>query len=574
MTRRKILFVILTINVLISLIINNIEITSLNETEKFDFFEPNYVPVTIRDFSDFDIYDNNSLIDSTNYDTHITFDYMSGAASSIRENYVLPFDSYGDCSYFDIRLKFHYETYDLGVSAMLSFYLYAGSYYDYLGNYIGTDYSVGSNHLSFAGIYDSWSGSRGEYVSVAYVNDVFTRYETGHILPYSGDLTIQLTRNESGLFSIVYDTYSNQEMIGHNWIAGIDKPVNFIMLGFTNGVVNVDSHVIAYDIEGEFIFDDYPDTIDPVVNITYPSDSQYIQADSATIIWDGYDLESGIANYYTRIDSEAWIDVGLDTVYTFYNLTYGTHIVDVVIVDNEDNNATNTISFFSNFTVIEPDLSNPYVLILTPGNESILDSGDVIITWIGYDLETGITGYNIKNDDQSWIDVELSTEHTFYDLANGNHIVYVEAIDNSLNSYVCQTNFIVSIFDPSYDLISPSVTIISPINGSIIPVHNITATWEGYDSESGIADYYVRLDDGNWFNIDLDTSCDFNKLKDGLHTLKVKAVDNYGNEFIAESIFTINTSTTTEEGSGFNFSITIISLTIAIIGVQLIKRKK
>ena len=557
----------------IILLTSSININSYREENQNDILEPNYVPISFNDFSDFVIYNNNSLIDSTNYDSHITFDLLDGSPSTIRENYVLTFDSYGDCSYFDISLKFHYEVFDIGPDSMTSFYLYTGSYYDYLGNYLGADYSSGSQHLNYAGIYDAWSGNKGKYASAAYINDVLSRYETGYTVPYDCDVTVQLVRNETGLYSLVFDTYSDQLMIGHSWVAGIDKPVNFILIGFSYSFVNyVKSHVTAYEFEADLIFDDYPDTIDPTVTITHPSNDQYIQANSATITWEGYDFESGLREYNIRIDSETWIDVDFNIVYTFYNLSYGNHTVDVIAIDNEDNNATDTVDFFSNFTVIEPDNYDPYLLILTPGNNTVLDSGDVTVTWIGYDLESGIAGYNIKIDDQSWQDAEQNTEYTFYGLANGSHTVYVEAVDNNLNSYICHLDFIVNIFDPNYDTIDPTVTIISPINGSIIPVENITATWTGYDSISGIASYYVRLDYGNWFTVNLDTSCDFNYLKDGLHTLEVKAIDNYSNEFIAETKFIINT--TTDEGSGFTISVAIISLSLIFIGVQLVRRKK
>ena len=638
---------------------------SISQNDLFDDIKPTYVPITYDDFSDFAIYTDNSLIESTNSNSTMVFDYTGGTSTSISENYVLTFDEYGNCYNFDIRLKFAYSATDL--SAMLSFYLYVGSYYDYLGNYLGTDYEDGSQHLCFSGIYDAWSASKGKYYTAAYVNDVHTPYSTSYILAYSGDLTLQLTRNESGLYTSVSDSYTGQIFVEHNWVAGIDKPVNFLMINFRNGNTQTNSHVIAYDFEAELIFNDYPDSVAPYVEITYPSFGQTIFADSTAILWEGNDNESGLLKYYIKIDNDSWIDVGLHTNHIFYNLTYGTHTVSVTAVDNEGNNYTDTIDFFidiplpepdttkpylsvltpingtvytsenitakwygydlesgmkyysirldetiwinaslaneytfhllsngshsleiqafdyannlikstSNFYVNlndpNPDTNNPFALILSPTNGSILESDDISVTWIGYDLESGLSGYSIKLDNQDWQDVALETEHTFYDLSNGSHTVYLKVIDNYLNTYTCRVDFIVNIYDPSYDTIDPIVIILSPVNGSILPTENITATWTGSDAISGIACYFVRLDYGYWFNIDLETTCNFNNLKDGLHTLEVKAIDYYGNEYTDIVTFTI--STTTEESPGFTIALTFIALPIIFTSYYVLRRK-
>jgi len=558
--------------IIFTLFASTMNTESTNQQEVIDSIEPDYLSYTINDFSDFFIYDNDSIIDSNLENTHTSFDYSGGSSGIIAENYVLTFDEYGDCSDFDIKLKFQYETHE--TAAMMSFYMYTGSYYDYLGNYLGTDYSDSTQHLSYAGVYDAWSGSKGEFVSVAYVNDVFTRYETGHIVPYDGFVTVQLTRNSSGLYSLVYDTFSETLLMGHSWVAGIDKPVNFVMLEFRIGPTSTPSQVTAYEIEGELIFADYPDTIDPYVDITYPSNNTYIPADSATIIWEGYDLESGLDRYYTKLDSENWIDVGLAISYSYYNLTYGYHTVEVSAVDNENNNFNDTVTFFSNITQEEPDSIKPFVFIISPSNSTITTNEDVTVTWLGYDLESGIKEYQIRLDYIAWLVIGLNTSFDFYSMTNGTHIIEVMAVDNNGNNFTSFVQITIFIAAPEPDIIAPELTIHSPINNSIIPLSSITVIWSGNDNDSGLMEYHIRIDNGDWINVNLTTYYNYVDLTDGVHIVEVKAIDNELNERLSLITFTISTAPSTAASPGFTMLLAISALISIIMVVRISLRFK
>ena len=187
-------------------------VESTNQQDVVDSFEPNYAhTITIDDFSDFFIHQDSGLIASTSSDTHFSFTYSGSASSSIFESYVLTFDSYGDCSYFDVEMKFQYDEFDAG--GMMSCYLYAGSYYDYLGNPLGSNYEDSTQHLTYSGFYDAWISNEGRYVSTAYVNDVHTTYESAGYAANDGFLTSHLIRNASGLYSSVYDTFSGALLI-------------------------------------------------------------------------------------------------------------------------------------------------------------------------------------------------------------------------------------------------------------------------------------------------------------------------------------------------------------------------
>ncbi|MHA1185750.1 MAG: Ig-like domain-containing protein [Candidatus Heimdallarchaeota archaeon] len=552
----------------IFLFANTLNTESTNDQDVVDSLDPNYIQTTtIDDFSDFFHYEDDGLIATTSNDNHISFDYSGGASSSVYESYVLTFDSFGDCTYFDVEMKFQYDEYTTG--GMMSCYLYAGSYYDYLGNPIGFTYEDSSQHLTYSGFYDAWISTNGRYVSTAYVNDVHTTYESGGYATNDGFLTSHLIRNASGLYSLVYDTFSGALYMGHHWVAGIDKPVNFFMISFRNSPTSTNAYSNVYEIHGELTFADSPDTIDPYVEITYPLNDTYIPVDSATVVWDGNDNESGLARYNIKLDSNDWIDVELATAYTFYNLSYGYHTVEVQAVDNEANTFNDEVTFFTNITL---DAIKPVVHIISPSNSSIIENENITVTWLGYDLGSGLKEYQVRLDNIEWLIVGLDTTYDFQLLTNGTHDIEIKAVDNNDNDFTATIHITIFIESLDPDIIAPELTILSPINDSIIPLNTITVIWSGEDNESGLMAYYIRLDSGEWIDINVTTYYTFNDLVDGVHTVEVKAVDNDLNERVCLISFTINTTPSTADTSGFTLLLTIASL-ISVIGFVKIKMR-
>jgi len=423
---------------------------STNQQDEIDSLEPNYVPLSIDDFSEFIIQDDSEFIDSSNDDTEISFGFSGGTASGAYEYYVLSFDSYGNCSFFDIKLKLHYITYP-DFSPMISTYLMVGSYYDYLGNYIDGNFTGASHALGYGGIQDGWLGDAGLYTSAAYVNDVVSKDVTEHILPFNGAITIQLTRNTTGFYSLVYDTILGHLILGQSWATGIDKPLNYIKIFFGSGTSTSVGYVTAYDFSADLVFEDYPDSIDPYVNIINPANNSYIPIDSVTIDWEGYDLESGLSKYYTKLDDNSYLDVGLSTTHTYYDLSYGNHEVEIMAVDNESNTFSDFVSFFINITQEEPepDIIAPELSIIYPINQSTILTSSITVTWTGNDNDSGIGNYYIRINNNEWIDVNLSTFYTFDNLIDGPHTIEVKAVDNEFNDKICLISFTILTTTPT-----------------------------------------------------------------------------------------------------------------------------
>ena len=164
----------------------------------------------------------------------------------------------------------------------------------------------------------------------------------------------------------------------------------------------------------------------------------------------------------------------------------------------------------------------PSIDIDVPKDASFLSSKSVSIRWKGIDALSGIDHYNVSLDGGPYIDVGTATSHNFTGLSEGFHTVSVKAVDCAGNENSTSVRFIV-------DTTPPEITIDTPSEGSLHTAH-FQVVWYGSDSISGIERYMVRLDNGNWEDFGKNTSCDFENLTDGLHTIYIKVIDNAGNE--------------------------------------------
>jgi len=93
------------------------------------------------------------------------------------------------------------------------------------------------------------------------------------------------------------------------------------------------------------------------------------QSTAVNFQYAGYDNESGIKKYYTRLDSESWVDNGTATTKYYSNLSNGSHTLSVKAIDNADNSSGERSVSFS---IAGIDLTNPTLQWISPANNSII----------------------------------------------------------------------------------------------------------------------------------------------------------------------------------------------------------
>ncbi|MFP4608333.1 MAG: Ig-like domain-containing protein, partial [Candidatus Aenigmatarchaeota archaeon] len=286
------------------------------------------------------------------------------------------------------------------------------------------------------------------------------------------------------------------------------------------------------------------DTAKPYIDIITPVENEVFTMGDVTVEWSGGDDTSGIDHYEIRINGEDWIDVGTYTNHTFVDVEDGNRTVEVRAWDEGGNNATDVVNFIVDKT--PPDLN-----ITAPQEGENFDIDEITVLWNATDETMGVDFYEVRIDGNNWTDKGNYTNHTFYDLAEGEHTVEVRAWDTAGNNQTAMVNFTV-------DITLPEVNIGAPADGEVIPESDITVEWTGSDDVSGIDFYEVRLDTQDWIDVGTDTEHTFQGVEDGNHTVEVRAWDNASNFQIDSADFTVDATppeidiTTPDEGESFN----------------------
>lgn len=301
--------------------------------------------------------------------------------------------------------------------------------------------------------------------------------------------------------------------------------------------------------------DDYPS-----ISLVSPDEDSYIS--NVTFQVDASDEQSGID--YVKIYIYYPLYESYDAIYNATSGYYEIMLTDLTEGDyswyaytyDRVENYKSTSS--RSFTL---DLTAPTLTINSPSNGSYIASSNVNLTWSASDPHplycSGIEHYELKIDAESWIIIE-DTSYMFTGVNNGDHVVYVRAVDKVGNVNETPLGFIV-------DTTSPSLSITSPSSGETFRSSSVTIVWSGSDAVSGIDHYEVRIDGGSWNDVGASEEHTFTKVGDGTHIVEVKAVDKAGLSEEGSVSFTVNTSPI--GGSGYAEELIIGFVAVVIIGV-------
>jgi len=120
-------------------------------------------------------------------------------------------------------------------------------------------------------------------------------------------------------------------------------------------------------------------------------------------------------------------------------------------------------SVSSYYDTITLDSAPPTITVGSPPNASVVNSFPLTIVWTGQDATSGVRNYEIKMDNASWLDVHTNTTMRFENLTQGDHIVYVKAMDNAGLSGQASISFKVDITGSSLPLNLEGIVILATI---------------------------------------------------------------------------------------------------------------
>ena len=289
--------------------------------------------------------------------------------------------------------------------------------------------------------------------------------------------------------SLGNNTYINTPIVNISWNA-YDEHFSYIIILLNDSmIISVNNmtgshlvkipnngtwivNIIGYDLAGNAIEKRivlFIDTVSPSIKILAP-ENLYLNYTTVSISWISSDDWSGIDHYEIRVGYNNWSYIGLESSYVFYNLSEGEYTIFVRCFDKAGN--TN----MTNVTIVI-DLTPPSIEMLSPANNTIINSGDNInILWKVIDNfeidKITITVNNSKLDD-------FFAKSGSYNLTltkSGIYIIKIVAVDKAGNSAeACSIVHVIdiNITQESMELYRSHMVIIASLT-SIIPITIIT----------------------------------------------------------------------------------------------------
>ncbi len=271
-----------------------------------------------------------------------------------------------------------------------------------------------------------------------------------------------------------------------------------------------------YNITGGLEQDEYPlmvpwDTINPVVNISSPTEGHIFGTANVTVFWNGSD-NMEVDHYEVQIDNGEWINVGNATNYTFQGLSDGDHTVVVKAVDLSGNEGTDEVTF-------NVDTTPPEITITAPAEGGYVNTPNVTISWTVSDAHE--VDFMISIDDGMWMSLGEDTTFVAKDLEDGSHTADLIGMDVAGNKAEVIVNFYV-------DTVAPVVQWnMSISDGAWINTTNLLLKWDVSDNV-GVDKVELSVDNGSWMVMSGE-QYELTELADGSHNVILRAYDNAGN---------------------------------------------
>jgi len=306
---------------------------------------------------------------------------------------------------------------------------------------------------------------------------------------------------------------------------------------FTFGGMEEGPHTVfvkVFDIEGFFNETNltfHIDTTPPEIEIYTPVDDDFINITNVVVAWNSSD-PSGILDHEFRMNTRDWVPMGGLRIYVARGLFEGRNTLTARATDRAGNTAEHTIH-------INVDLTPPEVAITDPPDLTIWNMRSFFVNWTGTDSFSGISSYRIGIDEE-WYEAGGSAYYRVRNLSDGIHTIYVRARDLAGNSNTTSIRLTV-------DTVPPEVEVLSPANGSLFNIKDITVKWQSLGTGSAISHHMIKIDGGPWVDIGPVTEYILETLSSGDHSLQVMAVDRAGNVGFSTVHFEIDTVLPTVE---------------------------
>ncbi|MBN1389643.1 MAG: right-handed parallel beta-helix repeat-containing protein [Candidatus Thermoplasmatota archaeon] len=178
---------------------------------------------------------------------------------------------------------------------------------------------------------------------------------------------------------------------------------------------------------------------------------------------------------------------------------------------------------------VTPDGTPPVVEITSPVNGYITNSTELMFSWNGTD-DVSLDHFEYQLDDRDPVNAGNADNVSIGPIDEGYHVFHLVGVDIAGNRNGTSITFII-------DLTPPQVEITNDPEDLITRGTTFMLMWMGVD-DNDIARYDVRMDEGEWVDVDTSLGFLFEGLSEGPHEVMVMATDLAGNHDTAmEKIF-------------------------------------
>jgi len=294
------------------------------------------------------------------------------------------------------------------------------------------------------------------------------------------------------------------------------------------------------DAAGNFKVVDYSfvvDTIEPTLTVTSPP--LFTNNDNLTATWTMSGTGSPIANVVLTVTNDTTgesfgpFSLGaVDNVTLFDKLGFN-------LVDGNWDLQFNVTDEAGNYRVVEyefvVDTVAPTIDVLNPTAGEHWNAATLVGEWNITDATSGVKDIMVKLDSGSFVDIGLNSTYAFTGLTNGQHTIYVKAIDNASNEADANVTFTV-------DLIAPTITGFQP-SGSAVPLtSNIVITFSEPMLKSSVTITVTPTPPGLgsavWSNNNMTVTYFVQSAASTSYTVKVTGTDLAGNALTGTTTYT------------------------------------
>ena len=302
---------------------------------------------------------------------------------------------------------------------------------------------------------------------------------------------------------------------GNNWSDYTGNDTNF------DGIGDEPYGMDAYPLIGVArIVDGHVEILTdaPQVTIISPENNTAINETTVVVRWNGSDPTYDLDHYEVYVNGTPMnTSIPPSVAECTLTLDEGCYIITVRAVDQEGNIGIDKI-------YIEVDTTSPSLEILSPKNNSNLNSSPITILWESSDDLAGVDHYELYSNGEP-VDTNIPPTQTEYSIAlsDGSYIIILVAVDRAGN--IAKQTIKITV-----DATPPTIEILSPNTNSFFNTTRIVIHWSADDSFSGVDHYELYVDD-NPLDVNISpTVTNYTiSLDEGNHIITVKAIDAFGN---------------------------------------------